>query len=62
MSLQPESSQETVDQTKSKGFDATVASFLNKFYDFKMVTEEKCKYAANDCDCDGCDDCVSNQK
>jgi hypothetical protein len=49
-------------KTKNEGFDATVNNFLNKFYDFKVVTEEKCYYAVDGCDCNDCTDCKANQK
>jgi hypothetical protein len=46
----------------SESFDGAVSTYLEKYYSFKLVTEEHCKYAAEGCDCDGCTDCKANQK
>jgi hypothetical protein len=47
----------------NESFDSAVANFLSKYYTFNVVTEEnKCKYATEGCDCDGCADCKANQK
>ena len=46
----------------NESFDAAINRLLGKYYDFKMVTEEKhCKYAAEGCDCNGCEECKANQ-
>jgi hypothetical protein len=46
----------------NESFDVAINRFLEKYYSFKMVTEEKhCKYAAEGCDCNNCEECKANQ-
>jgi len=63
MPLKSGSSKKTIGKKMNESFDSAVANFLSKYYTFNVVTEEnKCKYATEGCDCDGCADCKANQK
>ena len=49
-------------EKQRESFDETVNNILNKLFAEGIITEEHCKSAAKDCNCDGCVECKDNQK
>lgn len=50
-------------KSKNESFDEYVGNLLAELYKTgNVITEEKCKYAADGCECSECTDCKANQK